>query len=66
MDLGEVEYHEILKRGGVGACVTDRVPKLQNEAKSGEGGPLEKIPIPLLQYIFSTSGPLGKSIDVLE
>lgn len=51
MDTTEVEYHEILKRGGIGTRVIDLVPKLNNEAESCQGGSLEKMPVPLLDRV---------------
>lgn len=50
-DSAEVEHHEILKRRGIRTRIVHVVPKLYNEAESGQGGPLEKMPIPLLKYV---------------
>jgi hypothetical protein len=48
VDTAEVEYHEGAKRRGIGAHVAHVMAKLYNEAESGEGGLLEKLPVPLL------------------
>jgi hypothetical protein len=50
VNASKVKYHQVVEAGRKGAFVTGVVSKLEDEAKSGEGGSFKKMAVPFLRY----------------
>ena len=47
----QIKHHEIMKRGGVRACIINVVPELDDKTGSGEGDVVKEPSIPHLRYV---------------